>query len=133
MKKKNANTREITFYSKKCERVVSVFGTAAKSLAEQFENDQKFLRYTSKIPVEINASEIPVIGIRPSYIRVPWLSDFSVELIDGSIYIIEAISESDLCKRAEVEKLELSRRYWGAKGIKWKMYIDSNNKGGSRE
>ena len=34
------------------------------------------------------------------------------------------ISASDLTKRAEVEKLELSRRYWAALGVHdWKIVI----------
>ncbi len=123
VKKKNANTREITFYSQKCKSVVSVFGKAAKSLADKLENDENILHYTSKIAFETNASGIPIIGIRQSYIKEQWLSDFSVELIDGAIYIIEAIDAEDLKKKSEVEKLELSRRYWNSKGIKWKLYV----------
>ena len=71
----------------------------------------------------INPSEIPLIGIRTSYLKEDWVSDFSVETIEGEILIIEAIAESKLKKKSEVEKLELSRRYWLSKGAKWKVYI----------
>ena len=40
--------------------------------------------------------------------------------------IIEAISSNDLEKKSEIEKLELSRRYWASKGIRWRVCITEN-------
>lgn len=123
MRKKKGSGREITFFSKKCGCVISVFGSETRALAEKLENDGGVLRYESGIPLLINPSEIPLIGIRTSYLKEDWVSDFSVETIEGEILIIEAIAESKLKKKSEVEKLELSRRYWISKGAKWKVYI----------
>lgn len=126
MKKKKSNGREITFYSPKCGCAVTVFGTAARDLAERLEKDDSVLNYKSKIPFTVNPSETSVLGIRSSYIHEEWVSDFSVETIEGAVMIIEAISSNDLEKKSEIEKLELSRRYWASKGIRWRVCITEN-------
>ncbi len=123
MKRKNANTREVTFFSEKCGEVISTFGTAARALAERLERDGQVLKYQSKVLVHIDPSTTPTLGIRNAYIKEDWFSDFSVETVEGEIYIIEAIFSDDLRKKSEVEKVELSRRYWMAKGISWRLCI----------
>lgn len=131
MQKRKGSAREISFFSKKCECVISVFGSEARSLAEKLEKDDGVLKYESRVPLLINPSEVSLIGIRSTYLKEDWVSDFLVETIEGNSLIIEAIAEAKLDKKAEIEKLELSRRYWSSKGIKWKLYIveDSKRKG----
>ena len=131
MQKRKGSAREISFFSKKCGCVISVFGSEARSLAEKLEKDDGVLKYESRVRLQINPPEISLIGIRSTYLKEDWVSDFFVETIEGDGLIIEAIAEAKLDKKAEIEKLELSRRYWSSKGIKWKLYIveDSKRKG----
>ena len=44
MRKKKGSGREITFFSKKCGCVISVFGSETRALAEKLENDGGVLR-----------------------------------------------------------------------------------------
>ena len=127
MKRKDSTTREITFYSKKNKKTISVFGKAARALADRLECDDEVIGYISKVPMGINTSEVPLFGIRQSYIGQLWISDFAVALAGRRTRIIEAITAKELGKRAEVEKLELSRRYWSQKGIEWRLYIDDES------
>ena len=53
MRKKKGSGREITFFSKKCGCVISVFGSETRALAEKLENDGGVLRYESGIPLLI--------------------------------------------------------------------------------
>lgn len=123
MRKKKGSGREITFFSKKCSHTISVFGSEARVLAEKLEKDDGILKYESRVPLIINPSEISIIGIRGLYLKEKWVSDFLVETIEGEKLIIEAVTEDKLKKKSEIEKMELSRRYWLSKGIKWKLYI----------
>lgn len=62
--------------------------------------------------------------IRGEYFRGQWTSDFFIRFSDGTTGVRELVSASDLTQRAEVEKLELSRRYWAALGVHdWKIVI----------
>lgn len=123
MKRKNANTREVSFFSEKCGEVIVTFGVAARALAERLERDPQVLKYQSKVLVHIDPSTTSTFGIRNAYAKEDWFSDFSIETLEGEICIIEAISADDLHKKSEVEKIELSRRYWMSKGISWRLCI----------
>lgn len=132
MQKKRGNGREITFFSKKCGCVISVLGSEARALAEKLENDAGVLKYESRVPLTISPSEVSIIGIRATYLKEDWVSDFSVETIEGERLVIEAVAEAKLEKKSEIEKLELSRRYWRSKGVKWKLYIVKSSEGKER-
>lgn len=129
MRKKKGSGREISFFSKKCDCTISVFGKETRALAEKLENDGGVLRYESRIPLIINPSEISLIGIRAIYLKEDWVSDFLIETIEGERIVIEAVSEDKLEKKSEIEKLELARRYWISKGAKWKVYIVDSSEG----
>ena len=45
---------------------------------------------------------------------VEWTSDFLIAFQDDSVGIRELLPERFLLKAAEMEKLEISRRYWKA-------------------
>lgn len=64
------------------------------------------------------------VDIRSSYFETAWASDFLITLADGRKEIREVISAEQLRKRAVVEQLELSRRYWGALDVSgWKVVV----------
>lgn len=61
---------------------------------------------------------------RTSGASISGSSDFYIRHADGTAAVRELVSAADLTKRAEVEKLELSRRYWAALGVSdWKVVI----------
>nr|WP_236946070.1 hypothetical protein [Enterocloster clostridioformis] len=65
------------------------------------------------------------VDIRKDYFDVEWATDFVLHLADGSVGIREVVSEAMLSKRANIEKLEFSRRYCsGSKSVKdWKVVL----------
>ena len=54
-----------------------------------------------------------------------WATDFVIYYADGSMGIREIVTETMLAKRANIEKLEFSRRYWSvSESVKdWKIVI----------
>ena len=54
------------------------------------------------------------VDIRKDYFGVEWATDFVIHYVDGSMGIREIVTESMLSKRANIEKLEFSRRYWSS-------------------
>ncbi len=116
MKKKDAKTREITFSSKKNAAIRSVHSKAMRTVAELLENEENVIRYETGI--EINASLITdVTGIRPAYLKEKWTSDFRIYYEDGSIKIWEVLEEAQSEKKAALEQLEISRRFWKSQNV----------------
>lgn len=68
---------------------------------------------------------VSTVDIRKDYFDVEWATDFVLHFADGSIGIREIVTEAMLSKRANVEKLEFSRRYWSSsESVKdWKIVI----------
>lgn len=123
MRKKKSMTVEITFYSGKCAKNITVLGKEARTVAKLLERDTSVLGYSTMIPFQVNQSEISIVGIRPSYLSENWVTDFCVECADGSKFALEVAAKESMKKRAEIEKLELSRRFWKSRGIKWKVAV----------
>ena len=65
------------------------------------------------------------VDIRKDYFDVEWATDFVLHFEDGSIGIREVATEATLAKRATIEKLEFSRRYWSvSESVRdWKIII----------
>ena len=64
------------------------------------------------------------VDIRSNYFETVWESDFMLIHADGRKEIREIISAEQLRKRAIVEQLELSRRYWSALDVSgWKVVV----------
>ena len=64
------------------------------------------------------------VDIRSNYFETAWESDFMLIHADGRKEIREIISAEQLRKRAVVEQLELSRRYWSALDVSgWKVVV----------
>ena len=64
------------------------------------------------------------LDIRGEYFKGQWTSDFCIRFTDGTTGVRELVSASGLTRRSEVEKLELSRRYWAALRVSdWRIVI----------
>lgn len=125
MKKKDDKVRNITFYSTKNKRIVTVHSEMAKRFAECLEKDEKVLSYETDVTLSNLSLTINTNGFRKSMIKGEWVSDFMVLEQNQLPKIIEIVSEEQLeKKRVCSERLELSRRYWSVAGISgWKVVI----------
>ena len=125
MKKKDDKVRNITFYSTKNKRIVTVHSEMAKGFAEYLEKDEKVLSYETDVTLSNLSLTINTNGFRKSMIKGEWVSDFMVLEQNQLPKIIEIVSEEQLeKKRVCSERLELSRRYWSVAGISgWKVVI----------
>ena len=117
--------REIHFYSEKNEKLVCVHSEAAREYAAVLEKDAAVRAYEAgkELDRERYRNVLPV-DIRKEYFDTSWLSDFAVSYVDGRIGVCEIVSEAALEKRATIEKLEFSRRYWAAAAAdSWKLIV----------
>lgn len=124
MRNANKITMEIRFVSKKDGLVKLVSNRDELKFAQQLDEDDTVVRYQTSVPMENWTARTYSTGIRKTYRETKWLTSFIVEYTDGTKAAYEVIREYHLEKRAEVEKLEISRRYWTAVGMdKWKMIL----------
>lgn len=122
MRKANIITREIMFVSKKDGQFKVVTNDDELAFAQKLEEDETVVRYHTSVPLKNFAQKIYLTNIRKSYRETEWLTSFVVEYVDGTNAAYEIIRPYHLEKRAEVEKLEISRRYWTSVGVdKWQM------------
>lgn len=122
MRKANIITREIMFVSKKDGQFKVVTNDDELAFAQKLEADDTVIRYHTSVPLENFAQIIYLTNIRKAYREAEWLTSFVVEYADGTTAAYEIIRLYHLEKRAEVEKLEISRRYWTSVGVdKWQM------------
>ena len=112
MEKLAAKTRDIKFFSKKNGAMITVHSIWAKKYTEMLEEDSSIKLYRTNIALENWGDKISTIGLRTSYLQTGWSSDFMLVMQDGSVAIRELMTADDLKKKAEMEKLEISRRYW---------------------
>lgn len=67
---------------------------------------------------------VSTVGIRKSYFKLSWASDFLLHYADGRRGIRELVRADSLQKPSTVERLEFSRRYWAATDIdEWKIVL----------
>lgn len=118
-------TRDISFYSEKNGAMVMVHTQFARDYAKFLETRDDIASYEAGYPLETERFvHVSPVGIRPSYFQSKWVSDFMICCADGSCGIRELVTEAQLSKRAVVEKLELSRRYWAGRDIAdWKIVV----------
>lgn len=125
MDRAGKRARDIKFHSKKNGKLVLVHSEEARAYTKYLEERPEVASYEAGRPLD--AERLNVIqktDIRGEYFTQPWASDFYIRFTDGTVGIREIVKAGALTKRAEVEKLELSRRYWAARGIaNWKIVI----------
>lgn len=118
-------TRDIAYHSGKNGGMVVVHSKAARAYSKYLEERPEVASYEACKPLDINRLDaLQKTDIRGEYFREWWVSDFYIRRADGTAAVRELVSAADLTRRAEVEKLELSRRYWAALGVSdWRIVI----------
>ena len=132
MHKDKARTRDIYFFSQKSNQMMCVHSERAREHARRLEEDGGVESY--EVNVQLNIDQYPylsAVDIRASYFQTQWTSDFMVRYQDGRREIQEIVNVEDLKKRAVIEKLELSRRYWELMQVsKWCVVLESGGEVG---
>jgi hypothetical protein len=125
MDKPGKKVRDIRFFSEKNQKILIVHSEGARAYSKYLEDREEVESYeVGKLLDEGRLQMVSRVDIRGEYISQEWTSDFVLKYRDGITGVREIIRPSDLEKRAEVEKLELSRRYWTLMGVKdWKVVV----------
>ena len=121
MQKSGVKTRDIRFFSEKNDTMICVHTPLARDYAKWLEDQPWVERYETGVLLDASQMDhVSRVDIRSSYFETAWASDFLITLADGR----KEIREVQLRKRAVVEQLELSRRYWGALDVSgWKVVV----------
>ncbi len=125
MDKTESKYRDIQFYSEKNQKLMSVHTRDAKTYADILEKSPNVVKYKCIVPLDpAFLDEISKVGIRAEHFQTAWASDFWIENADGSTSIREIIPLEHLIKKADIQKLEISRRYWKRLDVDdWKIVI----------
>lgn len=126
MEKVKAHRRDIQFFSRKNDMLYVVHTDIVERYAKYLEGDQSVKAYSPCVPLSTEkVSEVNPLDIRAEYLaKSMWETDFLIEHMNGTQAVREVACVDDFKKRAVVEQLELSRRYWAAQGIDdWKIVI----------
>ncbi len=97
----------------------------ARAYTKYLEERPEVASYEACKALELNRlNGLQKTDIRGEYFTQQWTSDFYISFTDGTAAVREIVRADALTKRAEVEKLELSRRYWASLGVaNWKIVI----------
>lgn len=128
MDKAGGKRRDISFRSDKNGKVVCVHSRESREYARILETDELVVSYETCHLLDMERYQfINPIDIRKDYFDVEWATDFVIHYADGSMGIREIVTEAMLAKRANIEKLEFSRRYWSSsESVKdWKIVVMS--------
>lgn len=125
MRKSGVKTRDIRFFSEKNDTMLCVHTSLERDYAKWLEDQPWVERYETGVLLDASQMDhVSRVDIRSSYFDTSWASDFMVTLADGRKEIREIITLWQLRKRAVVEQLELSRRYWSALDVSdWKVVV----------
>ena len=125
MNKAKAKYRDIHFRSEKNNKVMCVHSAAERAYAKELEEDSLVLSYETGAALDPERYiYVNPLDIRKDYFKVEWASDFVVHFENGTVGIRELVQVEGLTKRAEMEKLEFSRRYWSLENAaSWKVVV----------
>ena len=125
MDKPGKKVRDIKFFSEKNQAVIVVHSEEARAYSKYLEDWEEVKCYeVNKRLDEGRLRSVPRVDIRADFLKQEWTTDFYLRFEDGTVGIREIVQPKALQKRAEVEKLELSRRYWTLMGVKdWKVVV----------
>ena len=125
MEKSNEKKQEIRYYSNKNSRLITVKSNVVRSYTKHLEDREtvKEFEVHKKLTSE-RIQQLQRVDIRKDYIDSEWETDVYITYTDGTNGVREIVKEEWLEKRAVIEKLELSRRYWQSVGVtNWKIVI----------
>lgn len=125
MDRAGKKVRDISYHSPKTGGMVVVHSEAARAYSKYLEERPEVVYYEACKPLDApRLNGIQKTDIRGEYFKGQWTSDFCIRFTDGTTGVRELVSASGLTRRSEVEKLELSRRYWAALGVSdWRIVI----------
>ena len=125
MEKAGTKRRDSHFRSDKNGIVVCVHSREAREYARYLEAAADVASYEAGTVLDPDKYPfINSIGIRKEYFDTQWTSDFVIHFTDGRTGIRELTNKDGLSKRAAIEKLEFSRRYWSpTKVAEWKIVV----------
>ena len=97
----------------------------ARAYAKYLEDREEVVSYDVCVPLDAGALQrVDKVEIRTDYFRQAWESDYQLIYANGTYGVREVVRPGELEKLAEVEKLELSRRYWKLLGVNdWKVVV----------
>lgn len=118
-------TRDFQWWSAKNGALIRVHSQAARDYGKWLESQLQVETFEAEKVLELERlPHISPTGIRKLYFQTQWCSDFYIRFADGRVGVRELAPSAALDKQAEVEKLELSRRYWAAMSITdWKVVL----------
>ena len=125
MDRAGKKVRDISYHSGKNGGMAVVHSEAARAYSKYLEERPEVASYEACKPLDATRlNSVQKTDIRGEYFQGQWASDFFIRFADGTTGVRELVSAADLTKRSEVEKLELSRRYWAARGVSdWRIVI----------
>ena len=125
MERAGKKTRDIQFYSQKNHAMLCLHSQAARDYAKYLEEQSWVENYEAGAPLsEELFGNIAPVGIRRSYFKLSWVSDFLLHYADGRKGIRELVRADLLQKPSTIERLEFSRRYWAATDVdEWKIVL----------
>lgn len=125
MEKAGTKRRDIHFRSDKNGIVVCVHSRETREYARYLEASADVASYEAGTVLDFDKYPfINTIGIRKEYFDTQWTSDFVIHFTDGRTGIRELTNKDGLSKRAAIEKLEFSRRYWSTTNVaEWKIVV----------
>ena len=118
MTKTGLKTRDFQWWSVKNGALIRVHSQTARDYGKWLEGQPEVEAFETEKALELERlPHVTPTGIRKLYFQTQWCSDFYIRFADGRIGVRELAPSAALDKQAEVEKLELSRRYWAAMDI----------------
>lgn len=124
IERSDARTRDIRFYSPKNGDIVLLHSKWARDYAKWLETQPWVKSYEAGCPLDADImGRISRAGIRTDYLQTGWATDFVIRCADGHKGVRELVQREQLRKKAYVERLELSRRYWAATDTEWMVVI----------
>lgn len=124
MERTGERTRDIRFYSNKNGDIVCLHSKWVRNYAKWLEEQPWVKSYETGCALDADIiGRISRAGIRTDYLQAGWATDFILRYADGHRGVRELILREQLKKKAYVERLELSRRYWTATDTEWMVVI----------
>lgn len=124
MERADTRTRDIRFFSTKNGDIVVLHSKWARDYAKWLEEQPWVQSYQASCPLDADIiGRISRASIRTDYLQTGWATDFVIRCADGHKGVRELILRQQLKKKAYVERLELSRRYWAATDTEWMVVI----------
>lgn len=119
-----SQSMDIIFTGKKKLGTMTAHRREIVDYIKKLDDDEKVETYDVSVELEEWADTISLVGVRKAYHEADWTTDCLIQYKDGTQAVREFVKREWLKKRAEVEKLEISRRYWAARQVyDWGVYI----------